>query len=49
MIPSAISSTRIHKVAILRQEGTNGDREMTSAFYRGDECIDRWIEGWMNE
>ncbi len=41
MIPSEISSTRIHKVAILRQEGTNGDREMTSAFYRGDECKDK--------
>jgi len=35
MIPSSIlSTTRAHRVAILRQEGTNGDREMTSAFYR---------------
>jgi len=32
--PSSImSSTRKHKVAIIREEGSNGDREMAAAFY----------------
>ena len=29
---SVLNSTNKHKVAILRQEGSNGDREMISAF-----------------
>lgn len=34
-VPSApmYAETRTHKVAILREEGTNGDREMAAAFY----------------
>jgi len=31
--PAVLDSARKHKVAIVREEGSNGDREMTSAFY----------------
>jgi len=32
-LPAILSATTKAKVAILREEGSNGDREMTSAFY----------------
>ena len=31
--PAILEQQKKHKVAILREEGTNGDREMTSAFF----------------
>lgn len=30
---SVLSSSRKHRVAIVRQEGSNGDREMAAAFH----------------
>jgi phosphoribosylformylglycinamidine synthase len=38
--PSILSATAKHRVAIIRQEGTNGDREMGSAFYSAG--LDPW-------
>lgn len=37
------------KVAIIREEGSNGDREMTSAFYQaGFECVDVLMSDLLN-
>jgi phosphoribosylformylglycinamidine synthase len=38
--PSLLESRKKHKVAIIRQEGSNGDREMISAFYAAG--LDPW-------